>query len=205
LKIKRPWESEKNEKQPTRRKKDMSKIRSDSTWAKLTPEQREKLEDWLFEENLGYQKVLERVQQEFGVTASLGSVAEFYQRTARERAREELLTAQATAREIGETKVKWEELSRAAMRLVAKRMVQLAVESPAEVAELVTLGRLLVANEAQDTRRRWLELEERREKDKREEEMEWGRIVRQARAEQIMIKKSRDEKGKAEPSASEKA
>ena len=63
-----------------------SKLRSDSTWAGLTSEQRETLEGWLFEENLGYAEVLERVQREFGVTASKSSLSRYYQRLAAVRA-----------------------------------------------------------------------------------------------------------------------
>ena len=43
----------------------MSKLRSDSAWSKLTAEQRETLEGWLFEENIGYKEALERAQKEF--------------------------------------------------------------------------------------------------------------------------------------------
>jgi len=64
----------------------MRKMREDSTWSLLTPEQRETLEGWLFEENLGYAKTLERVQKEFGVTATMASLGRFYRRRARERA-----------------------------------------------------------------------------------------------------------------------
>jgi hypothetical protein len=37
-------------------------MRDDSTWNRLTAEQREKLESWLFDENLGYAETLVRVQ-----------------------------------------------------------------------------------------------------------------------------------------------
>ena len=52
----------------------MRKMRDDSTWNQLTIEQREMLENWLFEENLGYAKTLERVQKEFGVEATVASL-----------------------------------------------------------------------------------------------------------------------------------
>jgi hypothetical protein len=140
----------------------MSKLRSDSAWAALSPEQRETLEGWLFEENLGYKEALERAQKEFGITASLRSLSEYYQRAARERTQEELLTVKATAEEIDKAEVNLEDLGATAMTLVAKRMIQLAVESPGKVKEMVSLGRILVANEAQDIKRRWLEMEEDR-------------------------------------------
>ena len=63
----------------------MGKMRADSAWSKLTAEQRETLEGWLFDENIGYKEALERAQKEFGITSSLSSLADFYQRRARER------------------------------------------------------------------------------------------------------------------------
>ena len=156
----------------------MSKLRSDSAWAGLSAEQRETLEGWLFEENLGYKEALERAQKEFGVTASLRSVAEYYQRAARERMQEELLSVQATAEVIDKSEVSWADLGATAMTLVAKRMIQLAVESPEKVREIVSLGRILVANEAQTIRRERLEWEKNLEG---EQEVDWARIVAESR------------------------
>jgi hypothetical protein len=140
----------------------MSKLRSDSAWGKLTAEQREMLEGWLFEENIGYNKALERAQKEFGLVSSLTSLADFYQRLAEERMQRELLGVKSMAGKIGKAGMDWEELGATAMALVAKRMLQLAVASPGKVKELASLGRLLVANETVDIKRRWLELEEER-------------------------------------------
>jgi hypothetical protein len=137
----------------------MSKLRSDSAWAGLSPEQRETLEGWLFEENLGYKEALERAQKEFGLTASLTSLADYYQRLAQERMQRELRGIKSIVGEIDKATVDGEELGATAMTLVAKRMIQLAVESPGKVREMVSLGRLLVANQAQDIKRQWLEIE----------------------------------------------
>jgi hypothetical protein len=145
----------------------MGKLRSDSAWSKLTSEQRETLEGWLFEENTGYKEALERAQKEFGLAASLTSLADFYQRLAEERMQRELLGVKSMAGKIDKAGVNWEEVGTTAMALVAKRMLQLAVASPGKVRELASLGRLLVANEAIDIKRRWVELEE----EKREEEV----------------------------------
>lgn len=145
----------------------MSKLRSDSAWSKLTREQRETLEGWLFEENLGYMEALERAEKEFGIRASLTSLAAFYQRLAEERTQKELLGIKGLAGKIDKIESNWEGLGATAMTLVAKRMLQLAVASPGRVREMASLGRLLVANEAIDIKRRWVELEE----EKHEEEM----------------------------------
>ena len=51
----------------------MRKMREDSTWNGLTGEQRQKLQSWLFERNLGYAETLERAHKEFGVQSRFGN------------------------------------------------------------------------------------------------------------------------------------
>ena len=140
----------------------MSKLRSDSKWNGLSAEQRETLEGWLFEEKISYREALERAKTEFGITASFRSLAFFYQRLARERMQGELEETLALAKDVEGSPANWDDLAAAAQTLLAKRMVQLAVESPDNVRELVSLGRILVATEAQDVRRRRIEIAERR-------------------------------------------
>lgn len=138
----------------------MNKLRADSAWSKLTAEQRETLEGWLFEEHTGYREALERAQKEFGVTASLTSLAVFYQRLAEERMHRELLEVKNLSAEFDKVGADMDDLAATAMTLAAKRMLQLAVASPGNVRELVSLGRLLAANEALNIKQRWLEIEE---------------------------------------------
>jgi hypothetical protein len=140
----------------------MGKMRTDSAWSRLTAEQRETLEGWLFDEHLGYKEALERAQKEFGITSSLTSLADYYQRRARERTPSELAGLKDMIQKIEKAPVDRDALADAAMTLVAKRMVQLAVESPEKVRELASLGRLLVANETQETRMSWLQIEQDR-------------------------------------------
>ena len=58
----------------------MKKTRADSVWGKLAPEQRAQLDEWYFQENLSYREMLERAQMDFAVTASLQSLAAYFQR-----------------------------------------------------------------------------------------------------------------------------
>ena len=145
----------------------MSKMRSDSKWNELTEAQRETLEGWLFEENIGYQEARGRLEKEFGMQASMRALSEFYQMTARERMEKGFRSVKDIGSEIGKLEVNLGDLGGTAMVLVAKRMIQLAVDSPDKVLEMASLGRVLVSNEAQETRRRWLEMEE----DRRESEL----------------------------------
>ena len=139
----------------------MRKLRDDSTWNRLTPEQRETLESWLFDENLGYAKTLERVQQEFGVEATMASVGRYYRRRARERQVEELVAAQTAASELNELPVSTDNLRAAAVKLVGKAVLKLASEKPTELEQLGSLTRLLLESEDNDIRRSRLKLAER--------------------------------------------
>lgn len=69
----------------------MNKLRSDSAFCQLTPEQVDVLEGWLFEERLGYPKVLEKLKAEFGLETSLTGVRRFYKRLEMERSRASLM------------------------------------------------------------------------------------------------------------------
>jgi hypothetical protein len=139
----------------------MRKMRDDSTWNQLTPEQRESLESWLFDENLGYAKTLERVQQEFGVETTIASVGRFYRRRARERQVEELVEAQAAASELNDLPVSVASLREAAVKLVGKAVLKLAGEKPEELEQLVSFTKLLLDSEDNDIRRARLKLAER--------------------------------------------
>src|SRR5579864_7399003 len=63
----------------------MRKLRSDSTFNGLSAGQREQLLNWLFNDNLSYAAAVERVKQEFGITASLTAMGRFYRHSADER------------------------------------------------------------------------------------------------------------------------
>jgi hypothetical protein len=139
----------------------MRKMRDDSTWNRLTPDQRETLESWLFDENLGYAKTLERVQKEFGMEATMASVGRFYRRRARERQVEELVEAQAAASQLNELPVDVASLREAAVKLVGKAVLKLAGEKPEELEQLVSFTKLLLASEDNDLRRERLKLAEK--------------------------------------------
>ncbi len=136
-------------------------MRDDSTWNRLTPEQRETLESWLFDENLGYEKTLERVQMEFGMEATMASLGRFYRRRARERQVVELVEAQAAASELNDLPVSVACLREAAVKLVGKSVLKLAGEKPEELEQLVSFTKLLLESEDNDLRRSRLKLAEK--------------------------------------------
>ena len=74
----------------------MRKLRSDSTFNGLTAGQREQLLSWLFNDNISYAAVAERIEKEFGITTSLWSVRRFYRHAAEERSVGNLALAQGS-------------------------------------------------------------------------------------------------------------
>jgi hypothetical protein len=135
----------------------MNKLRSDSTWAALTPEQKQKLIQWLFEEKLSYEQTLESVQTEFGITASRSSLANYYQTLVHERLREDLCEAQETAAEAQGAEVKLSTLRGAALKMIGKKLIDCSVE-PGVAKELYGLTNLMLQSGQQEIQREWLAL-----------------------------------------------
>jgi hypothetical protein len=136
----------------------MRKMREDSTWNQLTPEQRETLESWLFDENLGYAKTLERAEKEFGVKTTIASVGRFYRRRSRERQVEDLVEAQARASELNDLPVKIASLREAAVKLAGKAALKAATETSEGLEQLMSFTKLLLQSEDNDLRRSRLKL-----------------------------------------------
>ena len=134
------------------------KLRSDSTWANLTPEQRDSLESWLFVENLGYAEVLERARKEFGLNSSLPSLARFRRRLSVERTHRESLGMDDILRQVVDADLPSEKLTSAAMNLAAKQLLLCAIESPHKTKEFARFARVLFAHQQQHTRQSWLNI-----------------------------------------------
>jgi hypothetical protein len=132
----------------------MSKMRADSTWNALTPEQRQTLESWLFEENVSYQEARERARKEWGVTCSVWSVSRYYQRRLNERVVEEMAEAEQVADEVNGTKAEFKNLKASALKLIGKRLLERAVAA-GDVKELAALGKLVSESE-------WREIQQAR-------------------------------------------
>jgi hypothetical protein len=140
----------------------MSKMRSDSTWANLAEEHREKLEGWLFEEGLSYRETLERARKELGVEGTIASLGRFYRRLSRERTLDGWEQMKELASRTEQAGMKREELEETAMVLLAQRVALVAMESPERLRELGSLARALVAAQGTEIKRRRLALEEKK-------------------------------------------
>ncbi len=139
----------------------LKKVRSDSTWHGLRFEQCETVERWLFEENQGYEKTVERLKQEFGVETSKSSVARFFSYRARLRRATELLDAQVAADQLAAVPARKEDMREAAVKMLAQKAVVLATEKPEDVDKLMSVTKVLLDSEENDIRLRRVKLEER--------------------------------------------
>jgi hypothetical protein len=139
----------------------VSKMRDDSTFNQLTPEQRETMEGWLFDENLGYAKTLERVKQEFGLEATMSSLGRYYRRRARDRQVEKLLDAQDAAFDVKDLPLSVPVMREALAKILYGAVLKQATENPGEVEQLAALTKLLLASEDIDVRRSRQKLAER--------------------------------------------
>ena len=135
-------------------------MRKDSTWNGLTAEQRQKLEGWLFERNLGYAETLERAHKEFGAQASAASLGRLYQRRAQERQQAALLEAQSAATELNDLPVKVDSLRDASMKLLGHFDLKQAIEKPGQLEPLMALTKLLLESRQNDLRQGRLKLAE---------------------------------------------
>src|SRR5258708_37859465 len=122
----------------------MSKLRADSTWNGLTPEQREKLDEWLFEEGLSYPLARERVQKELGIECSISGVGRYYRRAVETRAMEKLAEAQDTATAGNRTGGGLKSLRSSAMKVIGQRLLEKTVAGR-DGNELVGVERLMAA------------------------------------------------------------
>ena len=63
----------------------MRKLRSDSKWQTLPPQQREMVLKWLFDDGLSFKQALNRARKELGINASATSLRRFYHHWSEER------------------------------------------------------------------------------------------------------------------------
>jgi len=139
----------------------MKKLRSDALWNELTPEQLEKLDAWLFEENQSYSEILSKAQRELGFKGSDGSLRRYYQRRRQERVMEELAETKGSPEDV-------EALRVAAVKMAGTYAYQQLAETPEEVEKWGPALKLMVENDHNQTLREGQKLRrELREEDRK--------------------------------------
>jgi hypothetical protein len=144
----------------------MNKLRNDSVFCKLTPEQIEQLEDWLFEDKLGYKEVLEKIEKEFGVKGSQSGLSRFYQRLALERSELGLVEMVGACVQATGLAQPPGVLQAGLLTLAYKCAVEFLVKSPEKIREFTALLKALTAAQALEMKR----IEFQREEDRIKEE-----------------------------------
>ena len=135
----------------------MSKLRADSLWNQLTPEQRHTLEGWLLDENITYQAALDRVKQEWGLDRTYSSVVRFYRHCAKNRAINGMHGVISTVREISRTGADLAELRSSTQKIISKRLFEQSINAD-NLKELAVLGKIVCATEEREIRRQRLAL-----------------------------------------------
>ena len=121
-----------------------SKLRSDSVFAQLTNEQIEVLEDWLFEDKLGYKEVMEKAKQEWDVKTSLTALGRFYRRLALQREEERRLETVALCLESLAAKNNGT-LQAGLLALANQCAIEFLVEHPKSMREFTGMLRALTS------------------------------------------------------------
>src|SRR5258706_6978157 len=121
----------------------MNKLRAESTWNELTLEQREKLDEWLFEEEVSYQEARARAQREWGIESSISSVGRYYRRGRNARMLEEMAETQQAVKALNGTGLNMKTLRSSALKVIGKRLFEKAIDG-CDVKELAVVGRLML-------------------------------------------------------------
>jgi hypothetical protein len=185
----------------------MNKLRSDSAFCQLTPEQVDVLEGWLFEERLGYPTVLEKLKAEFGLETSLTALRRFYKRLEMERSRASLMDAV----EMGGLAVealKSGTLKPGMLALANKCAVELMMQSPPPIREVTALLRAVTSAEAHAMKQTVFEREEqeRQERERiRKARDGWRMTPADLEEEKEELRQERAAKRKAKQAAADRA
>jgi len=144
----------------------MNKPRSDSVLDAMPENQREALEEWLFEENLSYADAQKRLLADFGVRCSRSGLCAFYQRTAEKRL---LANIQESARKANSVVQRFQENPSDNYKAVLNMVGQIAFEASLkenglDPELLFNFTKLVIAGKDRELKAQKLALDERRVK-----------------------------------------
>jgi hypothetical protein len=139
----------------------MSKARSDSVLDGLPRNQREALEEWLFEENLSYQDAKKRLWQDFNVSTSRSGLERFYARVNQRRLLQRIMDSSQTAAAVKE---KFDESKAPIESALKKMLAQLAFEmsvsgKAVDPETFVAISGLVLKAQEQELKKQAIELQ----------------------------------------------
>ncbi len=135
----------------------MKRTRSDAKWNGLSPAQQQKMESWLFEENLDYEATRKRAETEFGFAGSASSVQRFCARKKQERCWRELVESGREAEELSGAPVNMGAVRTSSLMLLAQRFFRQMRDEG--IADAGVMGKLLMQAEANELRREQKEIQ----------------------------------------------
>lgn len=126
----------------------MNRLRMDSRWGRLNKEQRELLDQWLFDGGLAYKEILERAKTELGVTASLSSLKRYRKWAAQRHLLHQLTDGTAIARCPKRADGQRKYSHAMASRLAGMRAMDMFLGGPKQQDDLIAIMRLLIRDGA---------------------------------------------------------
>jgi hypothetical protein len=132
----------------------MAKTRAHASWNGLSPQQRQTLEEWLFEDGLSYNEALKRAKRELGYKGERSSLRRFYEERNRERMLLGFAEAGKTLATVEGTPVSLEALRETGMKVAAQIFFKLVTERPEQMKDWLPLARLLANGEKNQAWRR---------------------------------------------------
>ena len=125
----------------------MTKTKSNASWNQLTPKQREKLDRWLFEENLSYAAILIKASRELGYKGSESSLRRYYERRRQERLLTDLKEVGKDMMEVRELDASPDLSRKASMQMLGAYLFRVLRAAPEKVKEWAPVANLLVRND----------------------------------------------------------
>ena len=135
----------------------MRKLRSDALWHKLTHEQQNQIQHWLFVERLGYMQTHARMQKELCLNCSLSTIGPMYHYLNELRSHERETILQTLTDVITEPGADIQGIRTNSLTVITKRLLDRSVER-SDTTEIAALGRVMFQGEARELERDRLEL-----------------------------------------------
>jgi hypothetical protein len=164
----------------------MRKTKSDALWNALSSEQREILDQWLFDENLSFAEAWPRAQRELGFKGSVASLKRYYARRKRERTLLLFKDLQKDLTVLNQAETDTNSLRAGAMKLLSAFLFQWMSEAPEKVKEWAPLAKLVVDNDRNEAQR---EMQREEHKLKRELKAKDHEIRRELKAEEHKVRR----------------
>ena len=136
----------------------LRKMRSDAVWNRLTPGQTALLDTWLLDERPrpGYAAILDRLAAQFGIRSSLAALSAYYRHRTQVRLQRDVLQTQMFALDADGRRVHPDQFRHTLLNAAGQNAINLVAESAGDASQLLSVARVLLAEEEHDLQRRRL-------------------------------------------------